>query len=101
MKVESYWNRKELASRRGLDAVRAYVQHSGSLSLTHHPSRPRHPAGSFCAENAERGRLKNLTVSVQVLSTESSGIGRVGGETPATREAESRLCPFEKQRGRR
>jgi len=71
--LELDWNRKELASRRGLDAVGAYVQHSGSLSLTH-CSFTLHDLGILLdlvrgpLENAERGGLKNLTVSVQVLS---------------------------------
>ena len=67
-------NRKELASLRGLDAVRAYVQHSGSLNLTH-CSFTLHDLGILLdlllrgpLENAERGGEKNLTVSVQVLS---------------------------------
>jgi len=38
---------------------------------------------------------KSYTVTVQVLSPESSCAGHVGRETPATQEAESRFCLFE------
>ena len=67
---------QELASSECLDAARAYVQHSGStltsLSLTH-GSFTLHDLGMlldlFGQGSSEKGgRLKDLTVSVQVLS---------------------------------
>jgi hypothetical protein len=69
---------QELASRDGLDAARAYVQHSAStltsLSLAH-CSFTLHDLGMLLdllgqgsSENTEGGGLKSLTVTVQVLS---------------------------------
>jgi len=71
-------NGEGLASSECLDVARAYVQHSGStltsLSLTH-GSFTLHDLGILLdflgqgsSENAKGGRLKDLTVNVQVLS---------------------------------
>jgi len=71
-------NSQELTSSEGLDAARAYVQHSGStltsLGLTH-GSFTLHDLGMLLdllgqgsSENAEGGSLKDLTISIQVLS---------------------------------
>jgi hypothetical protein len=71
-------NGQQLASSEGLDAARAYLQHSGStltrLGLTH-CSFTLHDLGMLLdllgqgsSENVEGGGLKNLTVTVQVLS---------------------------------
>jgi len=69
---------EELASSEGLDAARAYIQHSGStltsLGLTH-CSFTLHDLGMLLdllrrgsSENTEGGGLKSLTITVQVLS---------------------------------
>jgi hypothetical protein len=74
-KVEASRRSEELASH---EAVRAYVQHSGStltsLTLTH-GSFALHDLGIFLdllgrrsSQNAEDGRLKSLTITVLILS---------------------------------
>ncbi len=71
-------NGEELASSEGLDAARAYVQHSGSsltsLGLTH-CSFTLHDLGMLLdrlwqgsSENTEGGGLRSLNITVQVLS---------------------------------
>ncbi|KIJ12477.1 hypothetical protein PAXINDRAFT_101193 [Paxillus involutus ATCC 200175] len=71
-------NGQELTSNQGLDAARAYVQHSGStltsLDLMH-CSFTLHDLGTLLdilgrgpSEDTEGGRLKSLTVTVQFLS---------------------------------
>ena len=77
LRLESHWNCQGLASREGLDVVRAYVQHSStltSLSLAHCPFTLRDLGilldllGRGLSENVKGGGLKSLTVIVQVLS---------------------------------
>ncbi len=102
-------NGEELASSEGLDAARAYVQHSGSsltsLGLTH-CSFTLHDLGMLLdrlwqgsSENTEGGRTE--VPEYNRPGPDSSGAGHVGGETPTTREDESRLCQFEKQQQHR